>query len=374
MAHIGRNEPCWCGSGLKYKKCHLNRESQQEVNPWEAEKALRKSFSTKDCLVPSEYKSQCSGGIVQAHSVAKCWLRKIAQNSHVYGFKPSIQTLHKNIGKVSPELIGINNASIFTGFCTSHDKSIFSKVEDYQFTGTKEQCFLLAYRAISREYFTKHSSYSHIEKMREYDRGKSESQQIEFQNYLRSHEIGTQAGLNDIKAHKSNFEAILTTGDFSDLQYYVVEIDQTPEVLSSGGVSISYDFNGNRLQDLNDLEKLPDALYYSIIPTQKGGAIVFSWLKNSAPSCHKFVKSIQTMEPDDIPNSIIRFLFEFCENNYASPVWWDNLASVEKEKILNRFNKAMNPFEKRNIECLEDDGLSAINWDISKISSNVTFH
>jgi preprotein translocase subunit SecA len=25
---IGRNDPCWCGSGKKYKKCHLNREPQ----------------------------------------------------------------------------------------------------------------------------------------------------------------------------------------------------------------------------------------------------------------------------------------------------------------------------------------------------------
>lgn len=22
----GRNEPCWCGSGTKYKKCHLNQD------------------------------------------------------------------------------------------------------------------------------------------------------------------------------------------------------------------------------------------------------------------------------------------------------------------------------------------------------------
>ncbi|MBI1919187.1 SEC-C domain-containing protein, partial [Candidatus Microgenomates bacterium] len=21
---LGRNDPCWCGSGKKYKKCHLN--------------------------------------------------------------------------------------------------------------------------------------------------------------------------------------------------------------------------------------------------------------------------------------------------------------------------------------------------------------
>jgi len=260
MAHIGRNEPCWCGSGLKYKKCHLNREDQQAVNPWEAEKALKTSFSTKDCLVPSEYKPQCSGGIVQAHSVARCWLKSIAQNSHVYGFKPSVQALHKNLGKVKPDLIGINNASTFTGFCSSHDKAIFFKIEDHPFIGTAEQCFLLAYRAISREYFT-----------------------------------------------------------------------------------------------------------------QNGGAIIFSWLKNSAASCHRFIKSIKTMKQVGIPNSIIRFLFEFCENNYVSPVWWDNLISVEKERVLGRFNKAMNPLAKRDRDCLCDDGLSAVSWNISNISSNVTF-
>ncbi|WNG21765.1 hypothetical protein F0U63_02190 [Cystobacter fuscus] len=22
----GRNEPCWCGSGVKYKKCHLGED------------------------------------------------------------------------------------------------------------------------------------------------------------------------------------------------------------------------------------------------------------------------------------------------------------------------------------------------------------
>ena len=24
MSKIGRNDPCWCGSGVKYKKCHLD--------------------------------------------------------------------------------------------------------------------------------------------------------------------------------------------------------------------------------------------------------------------------------------------------------------------------------------------------------------
>ncbi len=27
----GRNDPCWCGSGRKYKKCHLPDEEKKAV-------------------------------------------------------------------------------------------------------------------------------------------------------------------------------------------------------------------------------------------------------------------------------------------------------------------------------------------------------
>jgi tetratricopeptide (TPR) repeat protein len=38
---VGRNDPCWCGSGRKYKKCHLNREtlSLDEHAGWLYQKA-----------------------------------------------------------------------------------------------------------------------------------------------------------------------------------------------------------------------------------------------------------------------------------------------------------------------------------------------
>lgn len=31
IGHIGRNDPCPCGSGLKYKKCCLTRELDAEL-------------------------------------------------------------------------------------------------------------------------------------------------------------------------------------------------------------------------------------------------------------------------------------------------------------------------------------------------------
>lgn len=27
---VGRNEPCWCGSGMKYKKCHMEHDAQKQ--------------------------------------------------------------------------------------------------------------------------------------------------------------------------------------------------------------------------------------------------------------------------------------------------------------------------------------------------------
>ncbi len=37
ISELGRNELCWCGSGIKYKKCHLRED----------EKKLSKQYSTK---------------------------------------------------------------------------------------------------------------------------------------------------------------------------------------------------------------------------------------------------------------------------------------------------------------------------------------
>lgn len=29
IPQIGRNDPCWCGSGKKYKRCHLEEDEKK---------------------------------------------------------------------------------------------------------------------------------------------------------------------------------------------------------------------------------------------------------------------------------------------------------------------------------------------------------
>ena len=39
--NASRNKLCWCGSGIKYKKCHLNRDSQVEISEEDKFKLLK---------------------------------------------------------------------------------------------------------------------------------------------------------------------------------------------------------------------------------------------------------------------------------------------------------------------------------------------
>ena len=368
-----RNDPCWCGSGKKYKHCHLNREKQQPPAMWEVEKGLRTEFNKKICSVPEKFRDECDGKIIKAHSVSTSWLKKITPQNHVYGFKPSIYSIGSNSGILKPELIGINNASTFTGFCKYHDKKVFSELENKPFIGNPKQCFLLAYRAIAREFFTKFTTNNAIQMVKALDKGTNLKNQIDLQNFTLNFEQGNILGLNDIKSHKSEYDSIFESENFEDLKYFIIEVSDIPTILCSGAVFISYDFNGKKLQNLRDSSIRPDTLCYSVIPSQHSGFIVFVWLSSSHKSCIKFIHSLQDIKNQFISSSIVRFLFEFCENIYISPNWWDNLNENYKTKLTNRFNKAINPFIERGNNCLIDDNGSIINvdWKVKNIRTNI---
>ena|SRR2546422_4986942 len=124
-----RNDPCWCGSGKKYKKCHLNRDAAQRANPFSAAEQLRKTFQKKQCLHPGA-PNTCKGRIVRAHTVRrKADLTAIARDGHVYQGRADMGTLMRTKGRVAARLIGVREASTFLGFCEKHDAETFAPLE-----------------------------------------------------------------------------------------------------------------------------------------------------------------------------------------------------------------------------------------------------
>jgi hypothetical protein len=91
---LGRNEPCWCGSGKKYKKCHLDRERQPSVRPWEVDSYIRERAKTGECLhVGAAAGTVCGKPAIGSHTVPRSMLKRIARNGHVYRHSATLQDL-----------------------------------------------------------------------------------------------------------------------------------------------------------------------------------------------------------------------------------------------------------------------------------------
>lgn len=51
MKYLGRNDPCWCGSGKKYKKCHLRSDELGKTHPPGASNQVKRSPTVQQGMV-----------------------------------------------------------------------------------------------------------------------------------------------------------------------------------------------------------------------------------------------------------------------------------------------------------------------------------
>ena len=128
----------------------MNLEDRIEWSRYYSELSRKCRF--KECVFPD--RSNCSNKIVKAHSIQKNKiLTNISDNRMVTTFDSRRSFFSGNF-----EDIGIGEASTFFGFCNYHDTTIFSKIENEDYTSTLEQNFLHTYRAAAREYAIKRQS------------------------------------------------------------------------------------------------------------------------------------------------------------------------------------------------------------------------
>ena len=328
---------------------------------------FRGAFSKKMCLAPPSWTNECDCQIVQAHTVSKSGsLRRIARKGHVYSLKLELGTKNRSdrLSRFTPKLKGINHASTFSGFCARHDDLIFSPLEKQEFKGTSEQCFLLGYRALARELYTKRAAVENIGLIRELDKGLSLEEQIRFQSEHQAMNLGFLTGYRDLMASKADFDSILEKGTFKSVRGYVIEFVSPPFLMCSGSVLPEQDFDGGILQDLGRLSKTPDLLTFSSFFGGESGVVVFSWLSSSDPACEAFVSSLHAIPDKYLTDSLLRFFFEHCENIHISPDWWENTQESNRRALIERFAISASPHEKRQQGVLMDDGVHFDPWHV----------
>jgi len=282
----------------------------------------------------------------------------------VYSFVPSLENLKKHHGAIPPELRGINRASTFTGFCSKHDDAVFAAIEKQPFSATPEQCFLLGYRALAREVFTKQAAASLIDLRRTMDCGRPLEAQIAIQTQTFFYETGITAGLRDNAHHKSIYDQVLQSRDFSEVRYYVIEVEGAPDVMCSAAVFPEQDFNGIKLQDIGDLETPPDLLSFTSFFGGSAGAIVFMWMPDSGQACERLIESLHAIDDTHVTAALLRLFFEHCENVHMRPDWWDGLKDRSQQAIIRRMAASVTPWISRPDAILADDGLRVPSWKV----------
>ncbi len=291
---------------------------------------LKRAFSKEHCLHPN--RSECSQKIVKAHTVPRKCLEALAQDGHVYMFKGGMKAFNQTGGRVAIETVGINKATVFTGFCGYHDDSLFAPIEKVDYFPSLLNCFLLAYRSIAREYFMKSAQHALGNPAARVAQYLNRQLDAEATFIMDAHFSGIALGLDDISYHKGRLDALISSNDYSEVEYTSIEIDGSSPIMASFSVYPEFDFNGRQIQDPLDVDARPAVISTAIFSTQAATHVVFSWLSSDKVS-QDLVRSLITKSNDEILEDILKFSFESSDNVSISPTFWNSISVFERKCI-----------------------------------------
>ena len=321
------NDPCPCGSEKKYKKCHGSDLYRTKSTPGQMDGRIRQLTSKSHCFAPDSLKHECARGTINAHTISRSGsLGAIEENGHVYSYNVSVQGIDKASGKIIPERTGWRKASTFPGFCSIHDKKLFSPLEDEEFAGTKEQCFLLAYRCIARELYTKNNSNLQATLRKTLSAGSKA-----LSAYMSDFNFGTALGLRDSKAHKAKYDTVLESKEWSKVRGVLFEFDGVFPIQCAAGFFPDEDVYGRRLQELGNAKVEPQSIALVSFSADNKSYFLLCWLEDSDIAASAFSDSLRSVPELDMPAVIGSMLLQVSDNCHFSPSWYTNLSSIGKK-------------------------------------------
>ncbi|MGG5238036.1 hypothetical protein ACQZ2F_00575 [Pseudomonas lurida] len=262
-------------------------------------------------------------------------MKEISVEGHVLAFLGNVQSVVKS-NKVAPVRVGVNKASTFSGFCSHHDKMLFSPIEDFPFHINKQHCFLVAFRAVSRELYVKNDVSKVYQDLKGFDKGRALMQQFMLQRVANEIISANDLSKSDLIYIKEKLDDMLVGGSYSELKHVVFELTSPPHIMGSSIVAPRYGFDGRPVQFISqNKDGIPDYVIINSFSDAGKGYIVFSWLPEHATTGLKLLG--QFKGGNLTSDNLAVFMVQSLENIYLHPAWWDSLGSSMQEYICNIF-------------------------------------
>lgn len=338
---IGRNNRCWCGSGLKYKSCHYNREFQQprtvgayENRFYEAEKDIE--------YCSCEFDAEHSNKIVKAHSVSKSSaLSEIAVAGHVYRLAVDLNPQSEAAYDLARfERIGIRLASVFRAFCELHDARLFRELDQMSLQTEGRFFWQLIYRTLSFERYRKKVADRVVPGMRDLDRGKPPHEQAVWQDHISRQSIAHNLGAEGLGSFGRELETMYVANSYNNELAHLYY--QIPEKLPLAGAGV---FQPDLAPDETVLQRVnrfyeKDGKYYAdrldqlcmaILPNKNG-----TMLSLCAPRAHtksiEFMKVFRNISKAVVDNFVGLAVLKM-ENIYFSPDFVERMPRLAHMKM-----------------------------------------
>ena len=312
-----RNQSCWCGSGRKLKACHASAATDLS-NRSDLLGVARRTQNPSTCVAGAHGFGDCSGRIVKAHTVQEASLRAMAEDGKVMGFRADPATFGTK--GVRLEIVGVRDASTFTGFCAKHDDEIFACIEKEAFAFRRDQVAALHFRVLARELYKKETlSGVNLLVERAAPRVQRQRQKV--------HQAGTNAGLRDSKlwaAHGAT--AILRGSAATDLHWLAVEMVGQSPIMCAGGYFPDVDLQGRALQDLLDLDRVASILTISLFSSSSRSFGVLAWPSDCSEALAPLVEQLRGNPLESVVSTVATLAIQRFENVFFAPSWLSALS------------------------------------------------
>ncbi|KIL23505.1 hypothetical protein B4134_0815 [Bacillus safensis] len=324
-----RNEPCKCGSGLKYKKCCLNKKEEFDMKLQSlfdtVEKNKRKA-RISHCLHPES--ENCSGKIVRSHAIQNNRiLNKLAVNGMLKTMDGESHMMFQDV-----DTKGRKQATTFKGFCSFHDKKTFQPIEDFEFNESAEQLFLYTYRALAWSFHKKLEQVNHIILNMESLKNKG----FHFSDDLMLHNSMHLLGHFENESTLKRFNGYLQNENYERVSSYVWTIPYEIKFAVSTMLTIEHDIKGNMINNIKSFRPLKN-IYLNIFPGNQESYLLWTWESNHE-ILEKFAKQFDSLKDKDKKNYLNNNLPRWTDAIVISPDLWDTWGAPIHESIIAHSN------------------------------------
>ena len=224
-------------------------------------------------------------------------------------------------------LYGRKEATVFTGFCGYHDKTVFQPIEDRMFDKSIQHIFLYTYRCFAVEYHKKQEVVNMERNM--FKIKPSLADMPDEDNPYR----GMHMAIDDLQHVKRIFDTALLTGNYDVLSSVVWEFDQSVKFAGTGFEAMTHDLEGNKIQDLLNPNVSAKHIFVMVFPEGEKTYCIISWLKENDELFARYKQQLLSLSEEKRKIYINNLLPMISENIVVNPDAWDNWEEYKRNEF-----------------------------------------